>query len=386
MDVKQISTLMNSVLTEVNGESATLLTEDLSNIVDVGSSNINSNNIDNYVKALSNRVGKTVFNDRVYSVSVPNLMIDSWEFGSIMQKVSAVAPEFINNDSWNLQNGQEYSPNVFYKPTVSQKFYNKRVTFECNLSFTEKQVKESFNSADELNSFLSMLYTTIENAINIQIDALIHRTVNNQILETIHNEYGSNALDESSHVKAVNLLYLYNQNNTPITVDDCLTNKSFLQFASLTILNYLERLKSPSKLFNIESALRFTPSENQNLIMLSDFYNSIKVYLESDLYHNENVSLPEASLFPFWQGSGSDYDFDVISEIKGNLSSDNEVSLDVTGVLACISDTNTLAICNEDRRMTTHFNPRGEFFTNFYKFDCQYINDLSENFVVFFVK
>ena len=384
MEIKQIASLVNSVLTEISGESATLITEDLGNIADIGSS-VLGNNTDSYVKALSNRIGKTLFNDRVYNVSVPNVIMDSWEYGSVLQKVSAIAPEFSNNDSWDLNNGQEYSPNVFYKPTVSQKFYNKKVTFEANLSFTDRQVKESFNSADELNSFLSMLYITIENSFNIQLEALIQRTINNQILETINSEYGNTSLSESSKVKAVNLLYLYNQLGNELTVDKALSDKSFLQFASYTILNYSNRLKSASKLFNVESALRFTPANNQNLIMLSDFYNSIKVYLESDVYHNENLKLPVPALIPFWQGSGSSYDFDVISEIKGKPASDNSISLDVSGILAVISDKNAIAVCNNDRRVTTNYNPRGEFYTNFYKFDCSYLNDLSENFIVFFI-
>ena len=384
MEIKQIASLVNSVLTEISGESATLITEDLGNIADIGSS-VLGNNTDSYVKALSNRIGKTLFNDHVYNVSVPNVIMDSWEYGSVLQKVSAIAPEFSNNDSWDLNNGQEYSPNVFYKPTVSQKFYNKKVTFEANLSFTDRQVKESFNSADELNSFLSMLYITIENSFNIQLEALIQRTINNQILETINSEYGNTSLSESSKVKAVNLLYLYNQLGNELTVDKALSDKSFLQFASYTILNYSNRLKSASKLFNVESALRFTPANNQNLIMLSDFYNSIKVYLESDVYHNENLKLPVPALIPFWQGSGSSYDFDVISEIKGKPASDNSISLDVSGILAVISDKNAIAVCNNDRRVTTNYNPRGEFYTNFYKFDCSYLNDLSENFIVFFI-
>ena len=384
MEIKQIASLVNSVLTEISGESATLITEDLGNVADIGSS-VLGNNTDSYVKALSNRIGKTLFNDRVYNVSVPNVIMDSWEYGSVLQKVSAIAPEFSNNDSWDLNNGQEYSPNVFYKPTVSQKFYNKKVTFEANLSFTDRQVKESFNSADELNSFLSMLYITIENSFNIQLEALIQRTINNQILETINSEYGNTSLSESSKVKAVNLLYLYNQLGNELTVDKALSDKSFLQFASYTILNYSNRLKSASKLFNVESALRFTPANNQNLIMLSDFYNSIKVYLESDVYHNENLKLPVPALIPFWQGSGSSYDFDVISEIKGKPASDNSISLDVSGILAVISDKNAIAVCNNDRRVTTNYNPRGEFYTNFYKFDCSYLNDLSENFIVFFI-
>ena len=56
------------------------------------------------------------------------------------------------------------------------------------------------------------------------------------------------------------------------------------------------------------------------------------------------------------------------------------------GILAVMFDRDALGVTNLDRRVTTAYNPRGEFFTNFYKFDAGYFNDLNENFVVFYVK
>ena len=48
-------------------------------------------------------------------------------------------------------------------------------------------------------------------------------------------------------------------------------------------------------------------------------------------------------------------------------------------------DRDAIGVSNLDRRVTTNYNPRAEFYTNFYKFDAGYYSDLSENFVVFFV-
>ena len=48
-------------------------------------------------------------------------------------------------------------------------------------------------------------------------------------------------------------------------------------------------------------------------------------------------------------------------------------------------DRDALGVTNLDRRVTTNYNPKAEFYTNWYKMDAGYFNDTNENFVVFFV-
>ena len=383
MQVTQVYSLLNTVTSELIGDSA-LVKEDLSNVLDVGKTILNNNNVDNYVKTLINRIGKTIFVDRKYAGIVPDLLMDSWEFGSVMQKISCAMPDAVENKSFALTDGTDYSPNVFYKPTVTQKLFNSKVTFEVNLSFTDKQVRESFDNADQLNAFYSMLYTAVENSLTLKIDSLAMRSVSNMIAETLHDDYGSADLDASSHIKAVNLLYLYNQTlDTPITVSECLNNEYFLKFATYTINNYADRLKVASKLFNIGGNTTFTTADNLKILLLSDFVNSCDVYLKSKTYNDSLVSLPKSIHVPYWQGSGFDYGFDSISKIHVKTTSGDEI--ETTGILGVMFDRNGVAICNSDIRVTTNYNPRAEFYTNFYKYDCMYINDFNENFVVFFV-
>ena len=387
MKVTQLHTLINAVTKEVLGETA-IVQEDLTNVVDIGKTIIDSDNIDNYVKKLVNHIGKVVFVNRLYAGGVPSAVMDAWEYGSILEKVSADLPEASENASWDLVDKQNYSPDVFYKPSVSAKFFNSKVTFEIPMSFTEKQVKESFSSAEQLNGFISMLTTSIENSMTVKLEALIMRTINNAIGETLSVELdplATGTLDETATtVKAVNLLRLYNdQSATTTTLSTALTDPNFIRFATYQISMYSDRMAKVSKLFNLEGASRFTPKELQHTVLLSDFAKASETFLASQTYNAEKVALPVHETVPYWQGSGEDYSFFNVSKIDVKTTSGKVVAID--GILGVMFDRDAIGVSNLDRRVTTNYNPRAEFYTNFYKFDAGYYSDLSENFVVFFV-
>ena len=56
-----------------------------------------------------------------------------------------------------------------------------------------------------------------------------------------------------------------------------------------------------------------------------------------------------------------------------------------TGVFSDPITLDSLGVTNLDRRVTTNYNAKAEFYNNYYKFDCGYFNDLNENFIVFFI-
>lgn len=383
MNVQQIYELMNSVTNEVLGESS-VLSEDLSNVVDIGTSIINANEIDNYVRSLVNHIGRVIFVNRPYSGNVPSVLMDGWEYGSILEKVSATLPNATENESWELEDGASYDPNIFYRPTVEAKFFNKRVTFEIPLSITERQVKESFSNVTQLNGFLSMLYNAVDKSMTVKIDALVMRAINNMIGETMYSEYGANSYSAASHVKAVNLLYLYNQcYSKNLTASNAITDPEFIRFAAYEMGVIADRLSKISTLFNIGGKDRFTPSNMLHVVMLSDFKKAADVFLQSDVFHNQFTEFPKSEIVPYWQGSGTGYAFSDITNVKIKTASNHNV--DVSGVLGIMFDRDALGVTNLNRRVTTNYNPKGEFFNNWYKFDSGYFNDTNENFVVFFV-
>lgn len=387
MKVEQIYSLMNNITNEVIGKTD-IVKEDLSNVVDLGKEIFDNASVDNYVKSLVNHIGKVIFVNRPYSGNIPSMLMDSWEFGSVLEKISADIPTATENDSWNLTDGETYSQDVFYKPSVSAKFFNSKVTFEVPMSFTEMQVKESFSSVNQLNGFVSMIYNAVDKSMAIKIDSLVMRTINSMIANTVNSELAEGeTLATHSGTKAVNLLKDYNGKfGTELTVDKALTTPEFIRYASYIIGNYKDRLSKISTLFNVGGKERFTPSDMLNIVMLSDFKNSASVYLESDTYHNDLVALPTCESVPYWQGSGKTYSFADTSKIDVAIPNGNTTKdVSVTGILAIMYDRDSMGVCNSDRRVTTNYNAKAEFYNNYYKFDASYFNDLNENFVVFYI-
>ena len=386
MHVEQIKTIINSITNEVLG-SAELLNEDLSNCVDVGTQLFDAESVDNYVKSLVNHIGRVVFVDRKYSGTAPSVLMDGWEFGSVMEKISMDSlPEASENSSWELTDGTEYSPNTFHKPTVSAKFFNKRVTFEIDMSFTDKQVKESFSNVQQLNAFMSMIYTQIDNSMTVKLDSLIMRTLNNAIAETVYSEYPEGTYTASSGVRAVNLLKLYNdelQPATALTAEKAITSPEFIRFAVYQMNMYISRLERMSTLFNVGNKPRFTSKDKLHLILHSQFKSGADIYLQSDTFNEEYTALPASESVPYWQGSGTKYEFSSTSKIDVKTPAGHTVAL--SGIIGMMFDRYALGVTNMDRRVTTQWNPKGEFTNNFYKYDAGYFNDFNENVVVFFV-
>lgn len=389
MKVNQVYEILNSITQEILGDSA-VVNEDLSNVVEIGKAFEDlDNGLDNYVRRLQDHIGKMVFVDRVYAGRAPRVLMDGWEYGSILEKVRAALPEATENESWALQNGTSYDPNIFTAPDVSVKFFNKIITFEIPISITEKQVKSSFSNATQLNAFYSMIQTAIENSMTVKLDSLIMRTVNAGIAETFNDEFpGGSGMVAGSGTKAVNLLKLYNDQltaggGTAITVSAALTDPGFIRFAAYTMARYSDRLEVISKLFNIGGTEKFTPKDKQHFILLSDFKRAADVYLQSETFHEEYTKLPEAESITYWQGSGVDYSFSNISRIEVKTPSGDNVS--AAGILGCIFDRDALGVANLDRRTTTNYNPKAEFWNEWHKADAGYFLDLDENFVVFYI-
>lgn len=397
MEVNRIYELINSVSGEVLGKTD-IVAENLTGIVDLGTEVFNQNALDNYVKSLVNHIGKVIFVNRPYAGKVPSVLMDAWEFGSVLEKISADVPEAEENDTWNLQDKKSYDQDVFHKPTVTAKFFNSKVTFEVPVSITERQVKESFSNAAQLNGFISMIYAAVEKSMTIKADALIMRTINNMIAETVLADaqaFGATKagdmtgadLASASTARCVNLLKLYNDKtgaSTPLTAAKAITDPDFIRFASYVMGTYADRLQSISTVFNVGKKERFTPKDMLHVVLLSDFAKAAQTYLYSDTFNRGDVLLPQAETVPFWQGSGQNYEFASTGNI--NIRESGGKAVEISGVLGVMFDRDALGVCNLDRRVTTNYNAKAEFFNNYYKFDAGYFNDTNENFVVFFIK
>ena len=411
MKVTQVSQILNTVIREVLGQQALgedgqpisdwVVSEDLSNVVSVGKSFDNmlaqNNAYDKYIGKLINHIGRVIFVDRVYEGQAPSVLLDGWEYGSILEKIDCGLPESQWNMSWELTDGTTYDQDVFKAPKdVQVQFFNDMVTFEVDMSFTNLQIRQSFSSAQQLNGFFSMIESRIQMRRTMDYDNLIMRTINHFTAATLETSFDdTSVLTGKTGPRAVNLLHLYKTNvsgaDKTLTPENCLKNTEFLKFASYQLMLWSDRLVKASTMFNIGKRVRFTPKNLQHIVLLSEFERAADVYLQSSTFHNELTKLPKAESVTFWQGSGEDFSFANTSEIHVVIRDPNSpngngtVEVAVSGILGVMFDRDALGVNNKENRITSHYNAKAEFTNNFYKSDARFFNDYKENFIVFFV-
>jgi hypothetical protein len=147
---------------------------------------------------------------------------------------------------------------------------------------------------------------------------------------------------------------------------------------------YIKYLQGASVLYNDGGYVTFTPKERLKFIMTSEFSKSLDAYLYSNTFHNEFVKLEGFEEVAYWQGTGTaDGDREKI-DVKVNI---NKVLTTVkqTGVVAVMFDEWGAMVNNENYRVTSQPNSRGEYTNYFYKWDAHYMNDTNENCVVFVI-
>lgn len=380
MTVKQIYELINASTKQVLGETA-ILTEDLSNVVDIGTEIFNANAVDNYVKTLVDRIGKVIFVNRPYSGSIPSVLMDSWEYGSVTEKIQMDLPEAEVNETWELQDGATYDQNFFYQPKITVKFFNQMTTFDIPMSITERQVQESFTSAQALGSFIGMIWTMIENSMTVKLDSLILMTINNMISLTD----SANGGGEAQHVHLLTEYKALNPDFTK-TGESAMTDLDFLKYCAYRIKLVAGRMTQYSKVFNAEKKSRHTPKDLMHIVLLSDFKNAADVYLQSDTFHNELSALPNSESVQYWQGSGDGTDaFTFANTSKINIKDAKGHTYTKSNIIGVIFDRNALGVTKKNTRIRSHVVDKAEFYNYWYKADVGYFNDLSENFVCFLI-
>lgn len=373
MDVTQMSTILNELVNQKLGENE-VASIDLTNVVAMGKAVANVIGYDNLVSAIVDKIGYTILVEREYTSVFPDIHLREYEFGSILEKIRIALPDATANPTWGLNRGDTPNQFEFQPPTVTALYWNQKNTFEIWFSYGEIQVKEAFKNETTLLAFFSAIENAVRQAITIREEANTSIAIGNFVLTKKKN---NNA--------CYNLLGMYNTlTNKGLTLATCRQNKDFLKYCAKTILLFKKRLNTMSTLFNVGGVETFTPDDRMRFVMLDEFNKDMEMYLESDTYHNELVELTGFETIPYWQGTGTDYDFEDTAKIVMKLDGDEtETTLD--NVVGVIFDVEAVAIDNRNRRVTTAYNARGEYTNYFHKYDYTIFNDFNENGIIFYL-
>lgn len=378
MTVTQIATLLNTAYAQTTGLTDHPVNEDLSNVVDLGTTVFNSAWKDNFVKNMIDQIGKMVFVDRPYTGYAPSVLKSDWEYGSIMAKAQTKDFEAVDNPSWALTPGQTVNQFEYNPPEVTQKFYNKRESWQIECSFAERQAKSALRDAAQAGQFFNMIESTIDSSRRYNIDNLIMRTYNNFMANKINGNNG-----------VIDVLANYNRlYNQSLTAEYAFVDDKFLRFLAFTVLDIKDMLKVKSHAFNMGATgyTKSTPADRLHVVLNSLYGRATEIFMMADTYHDDLTKFGSYETVPFWQASSKPAlptSYEARTAIDVNIDAlDPPTRVQQHWIIGILHDDDAIAVNNTDMRVTSAYNANGEYYNNFYKCDTNCLNDLTENGVI----
>ena len=390
--VKQIATLLNDIVEDLTGQSASIQALDTSDVVSLGKAVANLNLYEGFFGSLVNRLAKTVYFTRVYDgADSRSILRDEHEYGAFIQKVYYTAPSFVSNPEYGIPqySGGDISAYAQTDPydvaatvTVSAMVYGAQGTFALEIVRPVDQIRSAFLSESEMIRFIDGIYVCIENEIKLAEEGLVNVAVSTGIAAAINGGKVRNLLTEYNAIAA-----------TPITDEKvAMTDTDFLKYASREIRNTIKYMRKMSTQFNVNGFKTWTPEDRCIVEVLTSYASATSTYLESDTFHRELVELPRYTEVPYWQFEGqSNQAFSAVSAIKirnekfvTELNVNGEVAAD--GIIAFVHDIENVAAYFGHRRSWEKYNERDDVYIHGETARKGYAVDLNANGVVFLCK
>lgn len=376
MVVKQVFNFVNDVIKQTSGLTAVEVV-DAQGLVALGNEVLSSDTmVENFMGVLYDKTAKMVVSNRPYDGRVKQLMMDTFTFGAILQKIYVAPMEAKDSPQWNVEDETEYSPIYIVKPEVKQKIFSGIDTWEFDTAIPDVQIRSAFTSAEQMAVFIDAIYVSLENSMNMSLEVLANTVyatmIANRIIETKVNSRGANTV--------VDLLAGYKAytGDTAMTAAKAKTSPEFYKYAGMIMKQTIMRMEQMGTTFNTEGYYRHTPREMLNVAMVADFVAGFDTYLQADTFHNEITALPNYTEVPFWQGSGTDWN----STRKINIKTQG-FTVNQDGIVAIFADVEAMGMTIDNQRQKSVYDGRHEVTAVYNKADKGYFCDPSENAVVF---
>lgn len=381
MGVANISELVNKAYAQYIGKSdIELLT--LKEFCDIGSDEATfSKSL--FTKALIDVVTKNFFTDTSYANEYTDLFYEDVErFGAITQMIHVEAPEAKENSAWKtFTSGTSTVGNyTVYLPVVETQYYVKSSSWAVPVSISWEQWDTAFRDEESLNSFVNYVFLSVDNAIKIHLEEMDNLNRNNFIAEKI--EYNRKADRVGTHVVDLAEEYAKAKGITePLSRDSLMLDREFLNFAAMTLDNYIGYFKKPTSLFNTKGCTRFTPEDRLVCQVLQYFESAMGSFGYANTFHENYVKLPLHQSIP-WVQSPGDLSLDDISSL--HVETENGV-VETSGIVAFIADKWSIMHTIRSNRVASQYFDI-ENITNYeYQHRDSYLNNLSMNAVVFVI-
>lgn len=385
---KQIYTIVNEVAKQAMGNTA-IAVVDNSGLIALGNTVLGTDaNKNNFVNALTDRIGRTIVSFRAYHSHFPDFERDSIEWGNILQKIKVGMPEAEADQSYDLKDGAGIDMYAINKPKANQLLFTTETPWQTHITIHLDILEKAFLSANAMGSFISAVFGEVQNRIELAMENLSMDCVNNFMAEIIkrkserptriinlvteyknktgvdHTTTPLNALDDEEFLK-----YVVRRINTLSTTFEYMTQKMYTDPASVGNTPENQAIYS-----------RHTPKSEQRMMLFIDLVNSLKTNINSKAFNMEQVAIDiPFKTVPFWQSLNTPSQINVKCASGGTSA-----SITQSLVMGILYDREAMGTYKKKyRTSTTPVNSAGLYYNVYYHMITMYFNDLTENAVVF---
>lgn len=384
MNVNQIYSLLNDINAQMFGDDA-IDVHNLSGIISLGDTIVgDGTQTDLFLGKLVDRIVKTVIRTLDLELDFPGLFMNEFEFGAILQKITVNPFEAINNAEWQIGD-ENFTPTLLdiHKADVVVKYFKDATTWKFQVTIPDDMFATAFTSESMMSQFIDAIINALTDSMTIAINNMSRTAINNFMAEKIKNENG-----------VINVLTEYNTllgEGNEITADEAIHDKEFLRFLATYIRKYVKYLSQPNTQYNVDGIVRATARDNMHVLMLSEIVASLDAYLLSDSF-KDLYDLPNFSEVAYWQGNAGTSTVDTFADVSSiavipssEAGEESPTEVEQSGIVCALIDRQAVAVGLNKRRTANFYNPIDAYSNISSSATIQYINDLSENGVIFVV-
>lgn len=376
----QIYSIVNEVAKQAMG-SSDIAVVDNAGLVALGNTVLGSDTTkNNFINALTDRIGRTIVSFRAYNSHFPDFERDSIEWGNILQKIKIAMPDVEEDQSYNLTDGTSVDQYKINKPKVNQLLFTSETPWQTHITVHLDALEKAFVDSNAMGAFISSMFGEVQNRIELAMENLSIDCVNNYMAEIIKGK-------ETSPTRVINLVTEYkDKTGVDHTTEplSALDDEEFLKYVVRRINSLSTTMEyMTTGLFNTKQGdegayTRHTPKSEQRMMLFIDLVNSLKTNINSKAFNMEQVAIDiPFKTVPFWQSLQTPAGINIKPASGGTAI----VQSDVMGILYDREAMGTFK--KKYTSLTTPINAAGKYYNVFYHMITMYFNDLTENAVVF---
>lgn len=388
LTANQIYTIVNEVAKQAMGSKA-IAVVDNQGLIALGNTVLGTDATkNNFINALTDRIGRTIVSFRAYHSHFPDFERDSIEWGNILQKLKVGMPDAEEDQSFNLVDGKSVDQYKINKAKVNQLLFTTETPWQTHITVHLEQLEKAFIDSNAMGAFISGMFGEVQNRIELAMENLSMDCVNNYIGELINRK-------ETNPTRVINLVTEYkdktgvDHTTTPI---NALDDEEFLKYVVRRVnsisstMEYMTNGMFNQSIFPVGATgsanSRHTPKSEQKLMLYIDMVNALKTNINSKAFNMEQVAIDiPFQTVPFWQSLNSP------SEINVKVSSggvDSTPTVSASLIMGILYDREAMGTFKKKyNSITSPVNAAGQYYNVFYHMITMYYNDLTENAVVF---